>query len=61
MDTHTGWEYLKLIYLGGSVVSAIITFLVSRDPSMKIRLLCTLLIALTWPLSLPLVLMMLLI
>lgn len=55
----TGWDYIKLIYSLGAVVTSIITYRVSCDPSRKIRLLCAIVIALTWPLSFPIVIVFL--
>ncbi|TKI05501.1 GhoT/OrtT family toxin [Martelella alba] len=56
----TGWDYIKLIYSLGVAISGIITYRVSCDPSWKIRALCAVLIAFTWPLSFPIVVVMLL-
>ncbi len=56
----TGWEYLKLVYSLGAVAAGLLTYRVSCDPSMKIRLLSAVLIAFTWPLSFPIVVVMLL-
>ncbi|WP_255557130.1 GhoT/OrtT family toxin [Sodalis sp. dw_96] len=56
----TGWEYIKLIYSLGAAATGFLTYRVSCDPSMKMRLLCSVLIALTWPLSFPIVVALLL-
>ncbi|MFC0225801.1 GhoT/OrtT family toxin [Serratia aquatilis] len=50
------WVVIQYIYLIGLVVSMIITFLVSRE-TIKIRFFSALIIGLTWPLSLPVVLL----
>lgn len=50
------WEVTQYVYFIGLLVSMIITFLVSRD-TLLIRLLSALIIGLTWPLSLPVVLL----
>ncbi|AGQ31487.1 Protein of uncharacterised function (DUF2566) [Serratia liquefaciens] len=50
------WVATQYFYLIGLVVSMIFTYLVSRD-TIKIRFLSALTIGLTWPLSLPVVLM----
>ncbi|EEP98348.1 GhoT/OrtT family toxin [Yersinia ruckeri] len=42
------------------VISILITFFASVDPSWKIRIFAALLIGLTWPMSLPVVLLFLL-
>ncbi|XBS70902.1 GhoT/OrtT family toxin [Acerihabitans sp. KWT182] len=55
IEMATGWEYIKLIYSLGAIAAGFLTYRVSCDPSMKIRLLCAVLIALTWPLSFPIV------
>ncbi|WP_230011270.1 GhoT/OrtT family toxin [Citrobacter koseri] len=49
-------QILLLIYVTGVFLSAILTFLLSKDPCLKIRILAALLIGLTWPLSIPVVL-----
>lgn len=51
MDELTGWNILTIIYFCGAIVAGIVTFRLTHDPSMKIRLLCVALIAPTWPLS----------
>ncbi|HFJ4330922.1 MULTISPECIES: GhoT/OrtT family toxin [Enterobacterales] len=50
------WVATQYFYLIGLVVSMIFTYQVSRD-TIKIRFLSALTIGLTWPLSLPVVLM----
>ena len=50
------WVATQYFYLIGLVVSMIFTYLVSRD-TIKIRFISALTIGLTWPLSLPVVLM----
>lgn len=55
----TGWDYIKLIYSLGAIAAGVLTYRVSCDPSKKIRLLSAVLIALTWPLSFPIVVVLL--
>lgn len=50
------WVVTQYVYVIGLIVSMIFTFLVSRD-TVTIRLLSALIIGLTWPLSLPVVLL----
>ncbi len=50
------WVVTQYVYVIGLIVSMIFTFLVSRD-TLAIRLLSALIIGLTWPLSLPVVLL----
>ncbi|TQI80764.1 uncharacterized protein DUF2566 [Serratia fonticola] len=50
------WVATQYCYLIGLLVSMIITYLVSRD-TIKIRIISALTIGLTWPLSLPVVLL----
>lgn len=50
------WVATQYFYLIGLLVSMIFTYLVSRD-IIKIRFISALTIGLTWPLSLPVVLM----
>jgi hypothetical protein len=50
------WVATQYFYLIGLLVSMIFTYLVSRD-TVKIRFISALTIGLTWPLSLPVVLM----
>ncbi|CAI0807599.1 Uncharacterised protein [Serratia grimesii] len=50
------WVATQYFYLIGLFVSMIFTYLVSRD-TIKIRFISALTIGLTWPLSLPVVLM----
>ncbi|MGL5387798.1 MAG: GhoT/OrtT family toxin [Serratia sp. (in: enterobacteria)] len=50
------WVVTQYVYVIGLVISMIFTFLVSRDTP-AIRLLSALIIGLTWPLSLPVVLL----
>ncbi|MCL2898592.1 GhoT/OrtT family toxin [Brenneria tiliae] len=57
MPPQTPWELIKLIYFIGFAISLVITFLLSKDKSLAIRLLTSLLIGLTWPLSFPVVLL----
>ncbi len=40
-------------YLIGAVLSFVITFFLTKDPSLAMRLLSAFLIAITWPLSFP--------
>ncbi|MBG3079931.1 GhoT/OrtT family toxin [Proteus mirabilis] len=47
---------IGISYLIGAVFSFIITFFLTKDPSVAMRLLSALLIALTWPLSFPMAL-----
>ncbi|AKA37415.1 GhoT/OrtT family toxin [Yersinia ruckeri] len=56
----SAWIALKTIYWVGMVISILITFFASVDPSWKIRIFTALLIGLTWPMSLPVVLLFLL-
>ncbi|MEA9391908.1 GhoT/OrtT family toxin [Acerihabitans sp. TG2] len=56
MDELTGWDFVKIAYVCGAVVAGSITFRLTSDPSVTIRLLCAVLIAYTWPLSLLVVL-----
>ncbi|MFE8118679.1 MULTISPECIES: GhoT/OrtT family toxin [Brenneria] len=57
MPHQTLWESIKLIYFIGFAISLFVTFLLSRDNSLIIRILTSLLIGLTWPLSFPVVLL----
>ncbi|MDX5627346.1 MULTISPECIES: GhoT/OrtT family toxin [unclassified Brenneria] len=57
MPHQTLWESIKLIYVIGFVISLVVTFLLSRDNSLTIRFLTSLLIGVTWPLSFPVVLL----
>ncbi|MCG8710158.1 GhoT/OrtT family toxin [Brenneria sp. 4F2] len=57
MPHQTLWESIKLIYFIGLAISLFITFLLSRDKSLPIRFLTSLLIGATWPLSFPVVLL----
>ncbi|MEC5341111.1 GhoT/OrtT family toxin [Brenneria populi] len=57
MPHQTLWESIKLIYCIGFVISLLVTFLLSRDNSLTIRVLTSLLIGVTWPLSFPVVLL----
>lgn len=50
------WVATQYCYLIGLLVSMIITYLVSRD-TIKIRVISAFTIGLTWPLSLPVVLL----
>ncbi|CAI1509680.1 GhoT/OrtT family toxin [Serratia entomophila] len=50
------WVATQYFYLIGLLVSMVFTYLVSRD-TIKIRFISALTIGLTWPLSLPLVLL----
>ncbi|AVJ17966.1 GhoT/OrtT family toxin [Serratia rhizosphaerae] len=50
------WVATQYFYLFGFLFSVVFTYLVSRD-TIKIRCLSALTIGLTWPLSLPVVLM----
>jgi|GEM_PF-328519 hypothetical protein len=59
-EMFTGWDYIKIIYSLGATITGGMTFRVSCDPSLKIRILCAALIAFTWPLSFPIVIAMLL-
>lgn len=52
------WGTIKSVYLAGAVIAVIITLPISKDPSWIIRIFCSLLIGLTWPMSLPIVLLM---
>ena len=45
------------IYLCGAGITAVVTFLLSRDPGLNIRLLASVLTGLTWPLSFPVALL----
>ncbi|WP_074012127.1 GhoT/OrtT family toxin [Candidatus Sodalis sp. SoCistrobi] len=51
------WQALTQIYLIGLFIAAPVTFLLSHDPSLRIRLLTAKIIGLTWPMSLPVVLL----
>ncbi|MFT8211273.1 MAG: GhoT/OrtT family toxin [Symbiopectobacterium sp.] len=57
MSHHTIWEFIKHAYLFGAIIAMVITFLLSRDKSLLMRFLASILIGLTWPLSFPLVLL----
>ncbi|PWC14217.1 hypothetical protein B4923_04730 [Brenneria roseae subsp. americana] len=57
MSQHSVWELIKLIYFIGFAISMLVTLLLSKDKSWFIRLLASLLIGLTWPLSFPVVLL----
>ncbi|WP_409307151.1 GhoT/OrtT family toxin [Pectobacterium sp. B1J-3] len=57
MPHHSVWELIKLIYFIGFVISMLVTLLLSKDKSWFIRILASLLIGLTWPLSFPVVLL----
>ncbi|MHA7846684.1 GhoT/OrtT family toxin [Serratia sp. D1N4] len=50
------WVTMQYIYLIGLLISMIFTYLVSRD-TIKIRCISAIAIGLTWPLSLPVVLL----
>ncbi|CAI0772404.1 Protein of uncharacterised function (DUF2566) [Serratia entomophila] len=50
------WVATQYFYLIGLLVSMVFTYLVSRD-TIKIRFISALTIGLTWPLSLPVVLL----
>ncbi|MDW5498518.1 GhoT/OrtT family toxin [Serratia proteamaculans] len=50
------WVTTKYFYLIGLLFSMIFTYLVSRD-TFRIRCICAVTIGLTWPLSLPVVLL----
>ncbi|ANI31866.1 membrane protein [Yersinia entomophaga] len=56
----SAWIALKMIYWVGMALSTVITLVTSVDPSWKIRIFTALLIGLTWPMSLPVVLLFLL-
>ncbi|WP_193016115.1 GhoT/OrtT family toxin [Proteus sp. FME41] len=47
---------IGISYLIGAVLSFIITFFLTKDPSLAMRFLSAFLIALTWPLSFPMAL-----
>ncbi|WP_192458681.1 GhoT/OrtT family toxin [Musicola keenii] len=55
MSHHHMWETIKLIYLIGFCIAILFTFFMSKDRSLLIRFLASTLIALTWPLSFPVV------
>ncbi|MBG6244554.1 MULTISPECIES: GhoT/OrtT family toxin [unclassified Symbiopectobacterium] len=57
MSHHAVWEFIKHAYLLGAIIAMVITFLLSRDKSLLMRFLASILIGLTWPLSFPLVLL----
>ncbi|QQG26972.1 GhoT/OrtT family toxin [Pectobacterium carotovorum] len=57
MPHHSLWELIILTYTIGFAVSLIVTFLLSKDKSLLIRFLASLMIGLTWPLSFPVVLL----
>ena len=57
MSHHSVWEFIKIVYLGGVVISMAVTFLVSRDKQLLMRLLAAALVGITWPLSFPVVLL----
>jgi len=52
----SAWAVIKSVYFVGIFISAIITFLISRD-RLRIRLFTALNIGFSWPLSLPVVLL----
>lgn len=54
---HAVWEFIKHAYMLGAIIAMVITFLLSRDKSLLMRFLASILIGLTWPLSFPLVLL----
>ncbi|MGL9759777.1 MAG: GhoT/OrtT family toxin [Symbiopectobacterium sp.] len=56
-DHHAVWEFIKHTYLLGTIIVMVITFLLSRDKSLLMRFLASILIGLTWPLSFLLVLL----
>ncbi len=53
----SAWEVIERIYLIGLVVAMVVTFLLSHDPSIKVKLFTAKIIGLTWPMSLPVVLL----
>ncbi|TCV98287.1 GhoT/OrtT family toxin [Biostraticola tofi] len=53
----SAWEVIERIYLIGLVVATIVTYLLSHDPSIKVKLFTAKIIGLTWPMSLPVVLL----
>lgn len=57
MSHYALWEFIKCAYFVGAGVSLLITFWLSRDNALSMRLLAAVLIALTWPLSFPVVLL----
>ncbi|MEH2920874.1 GhoT/OrtT family toxin [Samsonia erythrinae] len=57
MSHHSLWEFIKLSYLIGFVISTIVTFLLSKDKSLFIRSLASLMVGLTWPMSFPIALL----
>ncbi|HAT1526001.1 TPA: GhoT/OrtT family toxin [Morganella morganii] len=50
-------QILLTIYATGGLFSFILTFFLTKDPNAFFRLLSCLLIALTWPMSLPVVIL----
>ncbi|ELZ5938867.1 GhoT/OrtT family toxin [Providencia stuartii] len=51
------FECILLVYGIGGVCSALITLRLTKDPNIVMRLLSALLIGVTWPMSLPIVLL----
>ncbi|WP_411704633.1 GhoT/OrtT family toxin [Edaphovirga cremea] len=57
VSVNSTWDVIKTVYFFGFAFSVLFTLLVSRDNSFLIRLFTSTLIGLTWPLSLPVVLL----
>jgi hypothetical protein len=57
VSVNSTWDVIKTTYFSGLAFSVLFTLWVSRDSSFLIRLLASALIGLTWPLSLPVVLL----
>ncbi|MGM3176130.1 GhoT/OrtT family toxin [Dickeya lacustris] len=55
MSHHHLWEMIRTLYFIGLPVSMLFTLLMSRDNSWMMRILASILIGITWPLSFPVV------
>ncbi|SLM63717.1 MULTISPECIES: GhoT/OrtT family toxin [Dickeya] len=55
MSHHHLWETIRTLYFIGFPVSMLFTFFMSRDNSLTMRFLASILIGVTWPLSFPIV------
>ncbi|AJC66796.1 MULTISPECIES: GhoT/OrtT family toxin [Dickeya] len=55
MSHHHLWEMIRTLYFLGLAVSMIFTFFMSKDNSLIMRFLASILIGITWPLSFPVV------
>ncbi|ATO33696.1 Orphan toxin OrtT [Dickeya dianthicola] len=55
MSHHHLWEMIRTLYFLGLSVSVLFTFFMSKDNSLTMRFLASILIGATWPLSFPVV------